>query len=68
MRAFGDFIGVVSSTGPLLLMVYWIARSWLLFRHPDEVVKRVLDSDLRHGRRIWLFVRMLFAPPQTYSL
>ena len=68
MRVFGDFIVVVGSTAPALLMVYWMARSWLLFRHPDEEVKRVLDSDLRRGRQIWLFVRMLFVPPQTYSL
>ncbi|HEV8145212.1 MAG TPA: hypothetical protein VGP79_02450 [Bryobacteraceae bacterium] len=68
MNAFGGFVVVVCSTGPALLMVYWIARSWLLLRQPEEVVKRVLDSDLRHGRRIWLFVQMMFAPPQTYSL
>ena len=34
----------------LLLLIYWLARTWLIFRHSEEVVNRVLDSDLRWVR------------------
>ncbi len=62
------FVLLTTFTASFMLLVYWLARTWLLIRHPDEVVKRVLDSDLRFGRRVWLCVRLMFAPPQTYPL
>jgi hypothetical protein len=62
------FAQLVIFTGSFMLLVYWLARLWLIFRHPEEVLNQVLDSDLSLGRRVWLFVRLMFAPPQTYSL
>jgi hypothetical protein len=50
-----------------LLLFYWCARFLLLARQPMDEVARVLNDDLRLGRRMWLIVRLLFAPPQTFT-
>ncbi len=61
-------VSMVSLFFPSLLLFYWSARALLLMRRSEEEVTRVLDSDLWLGRRMWLAVRLMFAPPQTFSL
>jgi hypothetical protein len=50
-----------------LLLFYWCARFLLLARRPMDEVTRVLNDDLWLGRRMWLTVRLLFAPPQIFT-
>lgn len=68
MNPLGPLVLLVSFTGSVVLLVYWVARLWLLIRHSDEVLNRVLDADVSLGRHMWLCLRLMFAPPQTYSL
>ena len=50
-----------------LLLFYWCTCFFLLARQPIDQVNRVLDEDLWLGRRMWLTLRQLFVPPQTFT-
>jgi hypothetical protein len=41
------------------LFVYWIARALLFAHGSEEEIERVLESDLRRGRRFLLTLRIL---------
>lgn len=50
------------------LFFYWVLRALLIVSESEEEINRVLDSDLRWGRRYWLALRLLFDPSsQTLS-
>jgi len=45
------------------LLVYWVARTWLLLFGAEEEIVETLESDLTWGRRLLLGLRTLFVPP-----
>jgi hypothetical protein len=51
------------STG---LLVYWVARTVLLFHGSDEAIDETLACDLWWGRRFMLGLRTMFVPPQQF--
>ena len=51
------------STG---LLVYWVARTVLLFHGPDEAIDETLTSDLWWGHRVLWGLRTMFVPPQQF--
>ena len=46
------------------LLVYWVARTVLLFHSSDEVIEETLECDLWWGRAVLLFVRSGVEPSQ----
>jgi hypothetical protein len=50
------------------LLMYWESRVLPLLRASEEELDDLLDGDLDTGRQIWLQVRSLFTPPQTFLL
>jgi hypothetical protein len=36
MSPVGDLVMGVSSIASFVLMIYWLAHSWVLIRHPEE--------------------------------
>jgi len=45
------------------LLVYWIARTFLLLNGSEEAIAETLESDLWWGRRLLLGLRTMFVPP-----
>ena len=52
------------STG---LLVYWVARTWLLLRGAEEEIDETLEMDLWWGRRLLLSLRALLVPPNQFA-
>ena len=50
------------------LFMYWGARVLTLLSASEAELNEVLDNDLEAARQIWLQIRALFAPPQTFLL
>ena len=50
------------------LLMYWGSRVLPLLRASEQALDNLLDCDLEAGRQIWLHVRSLFTPPQTFLL
>ena len=48
------------------LLVYWVARTFLLLHAPEEVIAETLECDLWRGRRFLLGLRSAFEPPQQF--
>jgi hypothetical protein len=46
----------------MALFVYWVMRALLILAGSKDEINDTLDTDLRWGRRVWLFLRMLFHP------
>jgi hypothetical protein len=57
------FLIIFVSTG---LLVYWVARTVLLFHGTDEAIDDALASDLWWGRRLMLGLRTMFVPQQQF--
>jgi hypothetical protein len=50
------------------LLVYWVSRVVVLLVASEAEVNDLLNNDLSVGRQIWLYLRSLFIPPQTFIL
>jgi hypothetical protein len=50
------------------LLVYWVSRVFVFLFASEAEANALLDNDLRMGRQIWLYLRSLFTPPQTFLL
>ena len=46
------------------LLVYWVARTVLLFHGTDEAIDEALACDLWWGYRVLSGLRTMFVPPQ----
>ena len=52
------------STG---LLVYWVARTWLLLRGAEEEIDETLETDLWWGRRLLLSLRALLVRSEEHT-
>jgi hypothetical protein len=48
------------------LLVYWIARMFLMIRCSQEEIEETLACDLWWGRRLLLCLRSGFEPPHQF--
>ena len=59
-----ELIILFVSTG---LLIYWVARSWLLLTAGEEEIDETLETDLWWGRRLLLSLRALLVPPNQLA-
>jgi len=48
------------------LLLYWVARTVLLFHGTDEAIDEALACDLWWGRRVLSGLRTMLVPPQQF--